>query len=182
MEAKVCKPEQMYIKIIKTRAYISFSPSCAMSFNNQHKLIWTRNELDDSHTQTELQPLEHLPRLSKNPRFLLISLNHPAISKLLPTNWAAACSKLQHNCRCTGHRDFNPQYATLHYSAHYMQRAIPIMERTPCRKFLHRSLNFQVYTLFLFVTAFLHDSIVVLLLLTKWKWGLWFSEWNRYRN
>lgn len=62
--------------------------------------------------------------------------------------------------------DFNLQYTTVHYSAHYMQRAIPILERTPCRKFLHRSLNFKVYPLL--VTAFrvffplLRDYTVIL--------------------
>lgn len=58
-----------------------------------------------------------------------------------------------------------------------MQRAIPIQERTSCRKFLHRSLNFKVYTLLLVVAFnyFLRDETSVcsfLLFKNRLKWTL----------
>lgn len=169
MEPKVCQLQHPRIKRIKTpkSEFVFCSErSYNLTINTHYALIRARNDLHDSRTQTELQTrppsLKHLPLLSKSSFSPFFSLHQPAFSKLLPANWRT--SSPQQQCAAIAmqlpmHRtwDFHLQYATVHYSAHYMQRASPMLERTPCRKFLHRSRNFKVYTLL--VTAFLFFSL-----------------------
>lgn len=109
------------------------------------------------HSQTELRakscPVEHFPRVDSSFRSLFRSRSPRTEQRCAATTTQPPMHKTW---------DFNPLYATLHYSAHYMQRAIPIAERTPCRKFLHRSLNFQVYALRVTAAFLLRDNVAVL--------------------
>lgn len=154
--------------------------SCIWSINTDYTLIRARKSTawltyTDKSYKTRAPPLTHLPCLPKSsfsPRF------SPIISFFPPSSCSAQTEETSSSlqpCAATAiqlpmHRTWD-FYPTIHYSAHYMQRAIPIQERTPCRKLLHRSLNFYSFTLllwqrWLFLFLSLRNNIIILTLLT----------------
>lgn len=120
-------------------------------------------EQPDSHTQTESQ-INKTPSNIYHAYILIFSLIH-SIKLPFPTcsPQTGVTGSPQQRCAATviqlprhGTWDFNLQSNTVHYSAHYMQRATPMQpqERTPRRKFLHRSINFKLYVFLLRATDF----------------------------
>lgn len=122
--------------------------------------------------KTRSPSLQHLPCLSKSsfsPYFFPSTCLFPNCSPQteVTSSPQQQCAAIAIQLPMHGTWDFNLQYTTLHYSAHYMQRAIPILERTPCRKFLHRCRNFKLYSHVVTAShSFLRDNIIVLSLLT----------------
>lgn len=132
-------------------------------------------------TKRDPHSLQHLPCLSKSsfsPYFFpstCLFFQSCSPQTEVTSSPQQQCAAIAIQLPMHGTWDFNLQYVTLHYSAHYMQRAIPILERTPCRKFLHRCRNFKLYSLVVTAShSFLHRFVAP----NRWKWRFWFPGGN----